>query len=227
MTKDGKLFQKDLERKRACVSKKRLMYPWQPDSYSWRLCSCPFQSLYFFYLPVLFTCPFTHMQKCQQGSSSHILRRSKPFFKCLKNDPFTYRPLDCYVMAVSPAAGWHYNLQVSTCHQNITCVIHSDINILEVHWGVCVHVRMPVSSSFLIAGWTKVGEGAEAHSSDEAKTWRAQDKLCSILVSLFGSESISLLLLIFCKLIVSLVVDILQRTKKIRKQMCLTACVCV
>lgn len=46
-----------------------------------------------------------------------------------------------------------------------------------------MHVRMPVSSSFLIAGWTKVGEGAEARSSDEAKTCRAQDKLCSIFVS--------------------------------------------
>ena len=47
---------------------------------------------------------------------------------------------------------------------------------------VCVYARMPVSSSFLIAGWTKVGEGAQAHS-DEAKTCRAQDKLCSIFVS--------------------------------------------
>lgn len=42
---------------------------------------------------------------------------------------------------------------------------------------------MPVSSSILIACRTKVGEGAQAHSSDEAKTCRAQDKLCSIFVS--------------------------------------------
>lgn len=27
---------------------------------------------------------------------------------------------------------------------------------------------MPGRSSFLITGWTKVGEGAQAHSSDEA-----------------------------------------------------------
>lgn len=46
-----------------------------------------------------------------------------------------------------------------------------------------MYVRMPVSSGFLIAGWTKVGEGAEARSSDEAKTCQAQDKLCSIFVS--------------------------------------------
>lgn len=39
---------------------------------------------------------------------------------------------------------------------------------------------MSISSSFLIAGWTKVGEGAHTHSSDEAKMCRAQDELCSI-----------------------------------------------
>lgn len=50
-------------------------------------------------------------------------------------------------------------------------------------WSVCVYARMPVSSSLLIACWTKVGEGAEARSSDEAKACRAQDKLCSIFVS--------------------------------------------
>lgn len=45
------------------------------------------------------------------------------------------------------------------------------------------YVRMPVSCSFLIAGWMRVGEGAQTHSSDEAKTCPAQDKLCSIFVS--------------------------------------------
>lgn len=47
---------------------------------------------------------------------------------------------------------------------------------------MCVCAHMSISSSFLIAAWTKVGEGAHAHSSDEAKVCRAQDELYSISV---------------------------------------------
>lgn len=80
---------------------------------------------------------------------------------------------------------------------------------------------LPVSSGVLLSGWTKVGEGEQARSSDEAKTCRPQDKLCSI----FESESVSLFPLIFCKLIVRLVLDTMQyaqfKFQKTEEPLCL------
>ncbi len=57
-----------------------------------------------------------------------------------------------------------------------------------------MYARMPVSSSFLIAGWTKVGEGAQAHSSDEAKNVSGTGHAVLHLCEAVGSESISLFL---------------------------------
>lgn len=54
-----------------------------------------------------------------------------------------------------------------------------------------MYARMPVSSSFLIAGWTKVGEGAQAHS-DEAKNVSGTGQAVLHLCESVGSESISL-----------------------------------
>lgn len=57
-----------------------------------------------------------------------------------------------------------------------------------------MYARMPVSSSFLISGWTEVGEDAEARSSDKAKNVSGTGQAVLRLCELAGSESISLFL---------------------------------
>lgn len=85
---------------------------------------------------------------------------------------------------------------------NVILMFHV-LSTLTFIFGKCTEAsaHMPVSSSFLKAGWTKVGEGAQAHSSDEAKTCWAQDKLYSIFVSCLEVRA-SPFPLIFYKLIV-------------------------